>query len=198
MICIPDVNGTPLKRGFFPVTSGKQKGCFDVICESSDGDDFSNALKLSKTGDEFAFKSGKVRLIYPKSDATVSSITIVASGKGIAPSLQLLYKILLDADVNIDDVELLWINPSRIDFLLNKEVEELEYKFHQNLHVTRVVDNDLCNSEVAVNRKVYESVTPYARGRMAVLCMVDDLIPKAYDIMEVNGYQRNSICEVQC
>ena len=47
------------------------------------------ALEKAEVGDELAFKSGKYKLNYQGTDESINSLTIIGSGLGISPVLQI-------------------------------------------------------------------------------------------------------------
>ena len=127
-MCAIDSKDRVYKESVFPVSGSKPRGYFDIILKRvKDNDDsLSKALASVPLGDELAFKAGKYRLKYSGKDNNISAVTLVASGLGIAPAIQIIRGILPDKQSTVDDLELLWINEDEKDFVCNDDVESLE------------------------------------------------------------------------
>lgn len=190
ILCAPDQSGKVLKASLFPTTVSK--GYFEIVYRNDD-DEFSLVLDSLIETDEIGFKAGKFQLVYRGPEDPIKSITMVTSGLGITPTVQLLKTVLSDSSTNIEDLEMLWINERKDDFILNQEVENLELKYIDNLFVTRVVDKDIVNSETKINEKVQGAVTPFEEGRIAVFFGTKDIEDKCLDLLERMGYARNTI-----
>lgn len=190
VLCAPDQNGNVLKSSFFPTTVSK--GYYEIVYRSDDAE-FASILDSLVEGDEMGFKAGKVQLVYRGAEDPIKSITMVTTGMGITPTMQLLKTILSDASTNIEDLEVLWINERKSDFILNDEVEAMELKFIDNLFVTRVVDSDILNRESKINDKVQGAITPFEEGRIAIFLGTKDVESKSLNLLETMGYTRGSI-----
>jgi len=136
-MCAIDSKDRVYKESVFPISGSKPRGYFDIILKrEKEGDDsFSKALDSIPLGDELAFKAGKYRLKYTGEDGNINSVTLVASGLGIAPAIQIIRGILPDRQSTVDDMELLWVNEDEKDFICTEDVESLEviYNFYQIL-----------------------------------------------------------------
>jgi hypothetical protein len=82
-------------------------------------------LKSKDEPQVLALRKGENTLDYKGSDA-IRSLSLVASGLGIIPIVQILRSVLMTEDVAVDNIDLLWINDNKDDFLLSNEVEILE------------------------------------------------------------------------
>ena len=130
-MCAIDAKDRVFKESVFPISGPKPRGYFDILLKrAKEGDDsFSKALDSIPLGDELAFKGGKYRLKYTGGDSSISAVTLVASGLGIAPAIQIVRGILPDRESTVDDMELLWVNEDEKDFICTEDVESLEVNF---------------------------------------------------------------------
>ena len=190
-----------MKEAFFPVTQATTRGYFDIITRRSgdvggSSDKVSRALELLNIGDELAFKAGKYRLNYQGEDDPIKFVTMLVSGLGITPALQMLRGVLPGKDTTVREAEVLWINEEKADFVCNKEVESLEYRYIEKLFVSRVIQADLFGMDIGKNEKVLESLSPYEEGRIAVVCGPDYVVSRARNIFLDLGYPSENILSV--
>ena len=172
MMCAVDEKDRVYKESFFPVSDPSIKGYFDIIVKNDKDpiDNFANAINNLELGDELAFKAGKYRLNYAGADERIDSLALVASGSGIEPVLGVLRGILRDRDSTVEDIELLWLNEKKTDYVLNDDVQALEYRHVEKLFVSRVIQRDLYGANILKSREVADSVSPYEEGRLAIIC----------------------------
>lgn len=156
------------------------------------------AMQYMSEGDELALKGGKRRLLYTGKDEIISSMTLIASGLGITPTLQILSAVLPDEDATVEDIEVLWINESSEDFILVEDVEELEAAHEEKLFVTRVLDTDANNLETQINPKLRRAIIPYETGRIAVIMAPEVLAAKSQLLLEEMGYPADNILIISC
>ncbi|KAJ1431623.1 hypothetical protein B484DRAFT_395405 [Ochromonadaceae sp. CCMP2298] len=199
-LCSVDAKGRTLKEGFFPINSPSAKGYFEIICRNGGyvaGDQFALALQFMSPGDELAVKAGRRRMRFLAPDDPITSISLVASGLGVAPALQLLYEVLPDGESTVQALDLLWINEAKRDFLLNEQVEDLELAYGDLLHVTRVVDSDAHNADTVMNGELRRAVAPYSYGSIAVLLAPETLLLKLRLLLvDQLGYPEQNIVSV--
>lgn len=174
ILCLVDAKGRALKQGFFVTSAPTAQGYFDVMCKSggfvSDGAQFTVAMQFIEVGDELAVKAGPRRLILGPTDGPVTSMSILVHGEGIVPTVQLLRSVLADPEAALEQLELLWINSSKKDFLLNEQVEELQSQYGADrLRVTRVVDREAGNANTRFGEQARAALSPYTAGRVAVV-----------------------------
>lgn len=193
ILCAPDQSGKVLKAAFFPTTVSK--GYYEIVYRNEDGD-FAAVLDSLIESDEIGFKAGKFQLVYKGSEDPIKSITMVTTGLGITPAVQLLKTVLSDTSTNIEDLEMLWINERKTDFILNQDVENLELKYTESLFVTRVVDTDIENGATKINDKVQGAVTPFEEGRIAVFFGAKQLEGKCLSLLESMGYTRDAVVSI--
>lgn len=128
------------------------------------------SLQFMEPGDELAVKAGPKRLHLQASVEPITSITVLAHEEGIVPTLQLLREVLTDSTASVEQVEVLWVNHSKKDFVLNDQLEELQSRYGPDrLRVTRVVDREADNANTRFGESAREAVSPYSRGRLAVV-----------------------------
>lgn len=194
-MCSVDSKDRVFKESFYPVTSRYTRGYFDVILrrERENADSFATSLSSLPIGDELAFKGGKYRLNYMGTEDRINAVTLVASGLGIAPALQVLRSVLPDRDSTVADVEFLWLNENKNDFICNDDVESLEYRYIEKLFVGRIIEKDLFGMNMSKNDEVLGSISPYEPGRIAVICAPDYLISKTRNLLLSIGYPSESI-----
>ena len=135
-MCAIDAKDRVFKDSVFPISGPKPRGYFDILLRrEKEGDDsFSRALDSVPLGDELAFKGGRYRLKYAGGDSSINAVTLVASGLGIAPAVQIARGVLLDRQSTVEDMELLWVNEDEKDFVCSEDVESLEVYIKTNNH----------------------------------------------------------------
>lgn len=94
---------------------------------------------------------GKYKLNYQGSDEAITSMTIIGSGLGIAPVLQIVRGILSDPDTTVNDIEFLWMNEDKLDFIFQEEIESLELKHIEKFFTTKLLENDLFGTDLSRN-----------------------------------------------
>ena len=191
-LCCTDSNGRVLKENFFPFSFSK--GTFDVLGASASN----NILEQLDIDDEIAFKKSKVQLKYIVEDdgetrrgdnvSPVDSVSIITSGQGVAPTLQIVNRILTDPDSAVESIDVLWINEKKEDFVLNDAMEDLEDKFTEKLFIARVVDRQFADPDSQVNDKLREAMVPYRNGRMAMVIIPETMQSKSCRMLESLGY----------
>jgi ferredoxin-NADP reductase len=188
-----------VKESFFPVSPQTARGYFEILVSSDElasSSRFAKALKGLEEGDELAFKGGSYRLRYDGRDDPITFISFLASGLGITTTLQALRGVLSEGDSTVVDTEVLWINEDLDDYVCDKEIEGLEYKFIEKCAVTRVVQRDLYHNDISRNKQVLEAVAPYESGRIAVVCAPSYLISKARQLYVEKGYPNENIISI--
>lgn len=199
-LCVVDSNDKVLKDSFFPITPSTTKGHFDIITMKPFGDSlserFSRVLETMSVGDELAFKSGKYRLNYQGDDDPIKSVTMIVSGLGVTPALQMLRGVLPGQESTVDDVEMLWINEERSDFLCAKVIESLEYRYIEKLTITRLVQFDLFGNDISKIDRVRDEVSSYEEGRLGVICGPDYVVSRARGLLQELGFPAENILTV--
>lgn len=147
-------------------------------------------------GEELAVKAGKRRLQYRGEDDPIEALSFIVSGQGIAPTLQIIKTITSDSDSAIGDLEVLWINERKKDFVLNSEMEDLESKNSEKLFVTRVIDKEAINEKTQINDQLREAVMPYQKGRLALLLGPEIFIKKSQELCLELGYPLENILSI--
>lgn len=168
------------------------------------GEDFDLALQFMDIGDELAIKKGGHLLsmtegvTFGKED--VKSMSVIATGLGILPSLQLLRTVLFDPDSSLSTTEFLWINDCKRDFVLNKDVEELERAVgceSGRLRVTRVVDRELGNPNTLINKELHDSLAAYRPGALGLVLAEGVAAEKMFRLLQSRGYPETSIVRMR-
>jgi len=196
-MCSVDAKDRVLKESFFPVSSHSARGYFDILLRrGEETTPFARTLETLALGDELAFKAGRYRLNYLGPDEEITTMSLVASGLGIAPTLQILRGILPDRDSTVEDTELLWINEDKEDFVCENDVDLLELRHIEKLLVTRVVEKDLYGRDLIRNEQVRKSISPYEPGRVAVLCAPDYVVSNLQMLYADLGYPPEAVLVV--
>lgn len=169
-----DAKGRALKQSFFVSSAPTAKGYFEVLCKNggliSDGAQFSVAMQFMELGDELAVKAGHRKLSLSTIEGPILNMSILVYEEGIVPTLLLLRSVLADSESTVEQVEVLWVNHHKNDFLLNEEVEQLQSLFGADrLRVTRVVDREAGNGNMRFGEQARAAVSPYSIGRIAVV-----------------------------
>jgi ferredoxin-NADP reductase len=191
----------PLKEAFFPISPPNARGYFDIILRrvsesSSSSDKFAKTLDTMALGDELAFKAGKYRLNYSGEDSPIDGMTMIACGLGITPALQMLRGILPGKESTVEDVELVWVNEDKADFLCVKDIENMEFRYMDKLALTYVLQTDLYGKDITENERVSNAMSPYEYGRIAVVCGPDYIVTRVRDYFQDLGYPPENMLSV--
>lgn len=204
-MCSTDSKGRVVKEAFFPITPTNFRGGFEVLIKQGDissnwrlsdsYDSFVALLDSLEAGDEVAFKGGSHRLNYLGKDDPIKYVTVISSGMGMAPALQILNGILTDNDSAVEDLELLWANSDKRDFVCDSDVESLESKFSEKLFVTRVHEPNLLSVDANFSEmdNILGALSAYEPNRIAIICGPNDLISKFRAFLLDVGYPQESI-----
>lgn len=199
MLCTVDSNDRVFKESFSPISLNSVRGYFDVVAKrgrDTSGEKFTKALDSLSLGDEIAIKGGRYRLNYVGDDETISHITVVASGLGIAPALQILRGVLTGKESTVDNVELIWINEELSDFYCNDELEKLEYTHFERLVVTRILETDLFGRDISKFQDVRETIAPYNAGKIGIICAPDYVVTRARKLFYDFNYPVDNIISI--
>ena len=200
ILCAIDSSDRALKEPYFPITTSSTRGYFEIITRRYTSnktvilDKVAKLLETLPLGEELAFKTGKYRLDYQGKDDPIRKVSLLVSGLGITPALQMLRGVLPGKDSTVEEVEVLWVNEEKADFICNKEMEMLEYRYIEKLYVARTLQSDLYGMDIAKNAKVREELTPYEEGRIAVVCGPDYVVSKARSLfVDLLGYPTDNV-----
>lgn len=200
MLCSVDSRGRTLKEGFIPVSDPKAKGYFEIlICNEesiTSGTPFSLALQFMSVGDEVAVKAGKRLLKYRGTDDPITAISLLASGQGIATAYRILNEILNDPESTVEEVNLVWINEKKKDFVLNSDIEELETRCLDRLQVIRVVDISANNPDTVINDQLKNFMTQYSAGKLVLSCASDVIRVKVGSMLQELGYPDTNVISI--
>lgn len=209
LLCTVDAKGRTLKEGFFLASPPEALGYFDIVCKSgrqvpNDLSGLPLALQFLQEGEELAVKCGAKRLVLPRGDATsIAALSVLTSGMGILPTLQLLREVLSDARSSVQLVEVVWINDSKRDFILNAELEALELLHGHGeggsgrLQVTRVVDREAGNANTLFSEQLRGAVSTFEAGTVAVVLAEDEAVAlKASQLFSSLGYPDECIASL--
>jgi NAD(P)H-flavin reductase len=195
-LCTSSSKGVPVKEAFYPISSPFSKSTFEVVVPSSEtaGSKMYSIMSKLSLGDEIAFKLGKNNMLHSGSDTPIHCLTMVASGAGIIPLIQLLRRIFTGSSFNIDRCELLWINSKKEDFILNGEVEKFELDHGDKFVCARVLDSAMESNEYELNQDIQESLPAYEDGRVALLSASSEpLTTKFADALERLQYPSSDV-----
>jgi NAD(P)H-flavin reductase len=196
-----DSQNKVFKEPFFAVSSPSSQGYFDIIVrrdrDTNSADKFTKALDTLALGDEIAFKVGRNRLNYIGIDDVIEHISIVASGMGIVPAIQILRGILPAFDSTVETVDLLWINEDKIDFFCNREIEKLEYRYFERFSVTRILETDLYGRDLSKVSEVTKQFSKFESGKIGIICGPDYVINKMRSLFYDMEYPTVNILSIQ-
>lgn len=199
-MCSTDSKGRILKESFFPISSTALRGYFEILVKRNTGvgayDKFVRSLDGLEEGDEIAFKGGSYRLNYEGADDPIKYVTVVSTGLGIAPSLQILNGILSDRESTVEDMEVLWMNSDNRDFPCDSDIALLEKKYDKKLFVTRVNESKLFEQDFTQKDVILGALSAYETGRIAVLCGSEDATAKVKELLLHVGYPVYSILTI--
>ena len=200
-MCTVDPQNRVFKEVFFPISPNNAVGYFDIVArrdrETNNGEKFAKALDTLALGDEIAFKTGKNRLNYIGNDDSIHHITIIASGMGILPAIQIIRGILPDFDSTVESVDLIWINEEKADFFCNSEIEKLEYRYFERFIVNRILDSDLFGCDFTKIEEISDQVSTYIPGKIAIVCAPDFVISKSRSLFYEMDYPTVNIMTIQ-
>jgi len=168
-----------LKESFLPISSTKTKGHFDILTRKdvdavSEEEKFTELLDNMDIGDELAYKGGDYKLKFGGLQTDqIKGITIIGSSLGIAPALQIIRGMLSMDDITVENIEFLWLNEDRKDFVLENEIEKLELQYFEKFSTTKVLERGLFGRDLSRNSVIDECTTSYQSGRLGIVCAPD-------------------------
>lgn len=198
-MCSVDERGNPVKEEFYPTVFQMDRnhlGVVSRIFKRSNDDKLSTLLPSLAYGDEIAFKPGPNVLQYKGSENPIKFLTIVASGTGIIPILDILKRVLNDDEFEVDSCELLWINDSKEDFIFNNEIEKLENAHGDRFFCARVLDEDITTEESVLNDKVRDSLPLAEPGRVAIVAAPATVANKFKPALDSLIYQQQNVMSI--
>lgn len=202
VLCSVDGKDRILKESFFPVSDPDKRGSFDIIVRRNPSElmeeKFSKTLESLSIGDEVAFKGGRSRLKFPsnvrnRSSQEVREINIIGSGLGIAPSLQILRRLLSAEDTTVSQIEFIWINEHRNDFVLANEVENLELKHFEKFVTTKVLEGNLFGVDLNVIPEINNAIPAYSGDQIAIVCAPDIISEYLMKLLVTKKYPQECI-----
>lgn len=200
VLCSTDSYGNPIKEDFYPSTLNIGENHFGVltrIFKRSKDDRLSLLLPTLTHGDEAAYKVGSNIFDYRGPENPIRFMTIVASGVGIVPILELLQRVLTRTDeFNVESVELLWINDSKEDFVFNHAVEHLEAEHPERFFCARVLDQDIGAEDSVLNDKVRDSLPLAETGRVAIVAAPSTIAAKFRSALDSLIYRSDNIMSI--
>lgn len=207
-LCSTDAKDRILKESFSPISLPSARGFFEILVKrptvsgaavGSYGK-FVRLLDTLEEGDELAFKGGSYKLNYAGDDDPIKYITVISTGLGISPAIQMLQGILTDKESTVEDLELLWANTDKKDFVCEKYVEKLETKYKEKLFVSKVLQENLFDRELDFARsdEVLGGLSAYESNRIAVICGTEAMISKFRHFLSSVGYPPETILSITC
>lgn len=199
VLAAEDSRGIPLRESMFPCTTTLPKNQFGVVTrifKRSKDDHLSALLPTLAFGDEVAFKVGENVYEYSGPEDPIRHLTVVASGLGIVPVLELLQRVLTGAEFEVSSCELLWINDSKEDFIFNTEIEKLELEYPEKFFVARVLDQDISYEDSVLNDKVQDALPLNEVARVAIIAAPDTIADKFTSALEGLQYSQENIMTI--
>jgi ferredoxin-NADP reductase len=174
----------------------QEPGSFGVltrIFKRSKDDKLSTLLPTLTFGDEVAVKTGSNIFEYRGPEASIRFLTIVASGLGIVPIIELLQRVLSGEEYDVERCELLWINDSKEDFVFNSEIERLENLHPDKFLCARVLDQAITLEDSVLNNKVRDALPLSESGRVAIISSTPTVSTKIQKALDALTYQSENI-----
>jgi ferredoxin-NADP reductase len=171
-------------------------GVVSRIFKRSHDDKLSQLLPSLTYGDEVAVKYGENVLNYKGSENPIKHLTIVASGVGIVPVLDIIKRILGDSDYEIEGCELLWINDSEEDFIFNKEVEKLEHLYPDQFSCARVLDHAVTDKDSILDARVENALPLSEPGRVALVAAPHTVSQKFKPVLDALVYPPQNVISI--
>jgi NAD(P)H-flavin reductase len=199
LMCVVDQNDNVIKEPCFPVSSSSARGYFEIITKrggEASGDRFAKALSSHDLGDEMAYKGGRYRFNYLGNKYPIEGLSLIASGLGGCSALQIMKNILTEDSTTIDDLEMLWVNENKSDFIVDKEVEEMEFRYLEKVTISRMIQDDLYGRGLTKRNDVKNAITPFNKGRLGVICAPEYVIGKARNLFTDLGYPQDEIITI--
>lgn len=155
-----DIDGASVSRKYTPVSSDEDKGYVELVIKVyfknvhpkfPDGGKMSQYLESLKIGDGIDVNGPHGRLQYfgngkfeiksikktdPVEKKTVSKVSMIAGGTGIAPMLQLIRQMVKDKT----KMSLIFANQTEQDILLREELDEVARKYPDKFKVWYTLD----------------------------------------------------------
>lgn len=157
------------------------------------------ALQFMQPGEEVAVKKGERTLWLPEGEDDVRRLSVVASGTGLFPTLQLLRGVLEQSESSsVEGIDLLWINDGKREFVLNAEVEDLQRRYEAGncLSVTRVVDRELGNADTVPNEQLKEALPRHRAGTVGLIMAEGVVAGKLLRLFASRGYPKDCIAQL--
>ena len=98
-----------------------------------------------------------------------------------------------DPDSTVEEIELLWLNEDKNDFVLDEEIRVLEKHYKSKLVASRFVDDDLYDLDFTKSDEILGSLSPYEDGRIAIVCAPLFLLGKVKGLFQDIGYPAENI-----
>jgi ferredoxin-NADP reductase len=174
------------------------RGYFEIILKRGTNGDYENFVKAFdglSVGDEIAIKAGKFRLNYNGDDDPIKYLTVIASGLGIAPALQLLKTTLADAQSTVEEVDFLWVNEHSREFVCEDNLDSLEVSY-QKLSCTRLVEYDLAGRDYTTVDNILAAISAYETGHLVVVCAPPLIARNFYELFSKIGYPKQNILTI--
>lgn len=168
-----------VKESFLPISTNRVRGYFDILSRKdvdavTEDEKFTEAFEAMEIGDELGFKGGDYRLKFGGLQADqIKGITLIGSSLGIAPALQILRGMLSMDDITVENIEFVWLNEDRKDFVLENEIEQLELQYFEKFSTTKILEKGLFGRDLTRNSMIDECTTSYQPGRLGIICAPD-------------------------
>ena len=94
------------------------------------------------------------------------------------------------------DIEFLWMNEEKTDFLFHDEVESLELKHIERFFTTSLLERDLFGLDLSRSELVYEAISAYDTGRLAIICGPDYICSKSREFLLQNDYPSDNVVTI--
>jgi NAD(P)H-flavin reductase len=143
----------------------------------------STILSSLALDDEIAFKLDSHSFFkYKGEEDPIEHLTLIASDVGIVPVIQLLKRIFKDQLFNIENCDLLWINPTKESFILSHEMDKLEKEYGDKLRVAKIQDTHINDdNSTTIHYKLQDVIPHYQYGRISIVSSGNKNVLKKFD-----------------
>lgn len=181
----------------FPVNlEGDGKFSCIINLQGKQASKFEEALKSLSIGDEVAVKKGRRLLsIAAKNCDPIKKITIIATSLGVSPALQMVQYLSAEQASVVEEVDFLWVNKNRDEFICDDLVEGLSRSFPR-LEVTRFINNFM-DSEAFETKDFAGALPAYDYGSIVVVCGPKSFAELLRPVVTSRGYAPENVLQLE-
>lgn len=88
------------------------------------------------------------------------------------------------------------MNEDMTDFVFHEEIESLELKYIERFFTTNLMERDLFGLDLSRSEIVYEAISAYETGRLAIICGPDYICSKSREFLIRNDYPSDNVITI--